>query len=165
MVNYMILEALEEEFEKNLQQYIKDHPLEFVLLKMGLQGIDVSFYKNEEELDKATEKYKGLYGINLLIKKIPSETHRFNEDNEGLYFIDKYIKFCPNDKQNKTELISDGIKTSIDNDGKDIYKEIAYCPDCNCTVFRRPSKEKIKSLENKEKVHFGPMPLNLETLL
>ncbi len=86
-----------------------------------------------------------MIGPTFLWKQIPSKTHRFNENNKTLEFLDDYVKICPNDRE--TELLRDGCVSIIWNESKTIYREKAYCPDCGYQVYRRPSNETIRKVE------------------
>ena len=151
MVHAPTLEAMQKELRDNLQQYVKEHSGEFVLLEGGPLGIITTFYKTKGELEKATEKYKGLFGLTFLSRQIPVKTHRFNKNNKTLEFLDDYLEVCPNDEE--TKLLSVGVTTTFEN-GKRKYREIAYCPDCGCQVSRKPSQETIRKVEENMKKPF-----------
>jgi len=154
MVHLSTLEAMREKFRDNLQQYVKEHPGEFVLFEGDASEINATFYKTRKELEQATAKYKGLFGPTFLIEQIPFKTHRFNKNNKTLEFLDYHVEVCPND--NETRLLGmAGVMTHFEN-GKPKYHELAYCPDCGYRVFRRPSEETIKRVEeHMEKTRFA----------
>ena len=144
MIHWPTIEAMQEKFNENLEQYIKEHPNEFVLFEEGPKNFKTTFYKTREEVDQAINKDKGHFSrSNYLVKDIPSKTHRFNKGNKIKESLDEFVKFCANDLE--TILLSQGI--DIDwNGGNPIYSEKAICPDCGYIVIRRPTDENISKL-------------------
>lgn len=145
MVYLPLLEEMRELYRNNLQTYVREHPGEFLLLESGRDGIEVSFYKTQNDFDKATKKYEGSIGSTFFAEQIPVKTHRFKKGKETLQFIDDYITCCPND--GLTELVVEGgvVKNSCGE--AYTYQEIANCPDCGYQVFRKPSDETIRKFE------------------
>lgn len=138
------IEAMEEEYSRNLEHYIKEHPNEFVLFEGEPRDISTTFYRTRDEVEQLIEKDKGHFsGLSYLVKNIPSKTHRFKRSNKRKESIDKFVEFCANDGE--TVLLSHGI--DIDwNGGNPVYREKAVCPDCGYTVTRRPTEENISKL-------------------
>jgi hypothetical protein len=70
MVHLDTHQEMEKKYRNNLEQYIREHPGEFVLFEKDGK-IEETFYKTEKELDKAIEKYKGLFGPTFFSAQIP----------------------------------------------------------------------------------------------
>jgi hypothetical protein len=146
MVHWPTIEAMQEKFDQNLEQYIKEHPNEFVLFEGEPRNLKTTFYKTREEVDQVIKNKGPFHGSSYLVKEIPSKTHRFNRGNKTKESVDKFVKFCANDGE--TVLLSQGV--NIDwNDGNPIYSERAMCPDCGYTVTRRPTEESISRLSEQ----------------
>lgn len=149
MVHVPTLNIMRRRFDENLQQYVKEHPGEFVLIEGDAFDPKVTFYKTEEELSKSTEKYKGKFGPTFFSSYVPVKTHRFNEGNKTLeYRMEEHVELCPNDGETKL-VLSDFCKSSSKSDFR--YEETAICPDCGYRVFRKPSEKRIKRFEENLK--------------
>ena len=152
MVHLETYNKLKEHLHNNFLDYVKTHPGEYVLLQDTLKdGIKETFYASKAEFDKALAPYKGALGVTIVTEHIPVKTHRFNKDNKTLEIrVDEHVTLCPND--NETKLVgSNPIMSQRRDDGSTEYSQEAYCPDCGYKVFRRPSDETIKQVEENMK--------------
>ena len=142
-------ETLKKHFYAHLKEYIKTHPGKYLRLELDLDGVRELFFDNEEELKAGRDP--SLVGGTSFSEYIPVKTHRFNKDNKTLEIrVDEHVTLCPND--NETELIGmNPIMSKRRDNGSTEYSQQAYCPDCNYHVFRRPSDETIKEVEENMK--------------
>jgi hypothetical protein len=151
MVNLPALQAQRQHYDSNLQQYVKEHPGEWVLIEGGTSSeLKVSFFKTRAEYLRTVDKYKGMYGPTYHAEQIPVRTHRFNKDNRTLEFrTDEHVKVCPNDKL--TKLVTDGAILSVPDDkGSRKYVEWAICLDCGYKVERKPTAEVIGRVKKRQ---------------
>ncbi|MEK6952364.1 MAG: hypothetical protein AABX29_05085 [Nanoarchaeota archaeon] len=74
MVHLKTLDRMREYLSQNLEQYVREHPGEFILIEgCPFNPLTITFYKTQEELNAATRKYEGLYGPTFLVKQIPTK--------------------------------------------------------------------------------------------
>jgi hypothetical protein len=143
MVHWPTIEAMEEEYTKNLEHYIKEHPKEFVLFEGEPKDLKATFYKTREEVDEVVRKKGPFSESSYLVKDIPAKSHRFNRSNKMKESVDTFVEVCGNDGE--TALLPQGI--TIDwNNGNPVFTEKAICPDCGYVVIRKPTEENIKRL-------------------
>jgi len=147
MVHLPTLNILTDHMRDNLPNYYKNNPGKYVLLTLDDHYNVVERFFDTEEARKKVIPDTPCYCVK---ENIPKESHRFNEGNKNLEFrLKEHVTVCPND--GKTELKPAGLMG-----GTDGYKERAECPDCGCTVWRKPSDELIKAAKKSaEKLVFG----------
>lgn len=141
------LDKLRNHYGDNEKRYWKEHPKEYVLLKLGDSTV-IEFFSDKEP------NQNELIGSTSFYRKIPpANTHRFNKRNKSLHVAEDYVEYCPNDE--KTKLPNGQITGHSDNR----YTEFIQCDDCECRVIRKPSDKRIKEFkENLEKIVFkGPV--------
>lgn len=68
MVCVATMQAQREHFDKNLGKYKKEHPGEWIIIDSNIRA---TFYKTEEDYNKALEPYRNSFGPGILHDRIP----------------------------------------------------------------------------------------------
>lgn len=90
MVHLETLERMRKHFGENLEEYVRNHSGQFVLIEgCSLNQLTVTFYRTQEELRVATKKYEGLYGPTFLVEQIPTQIKTKTREEE---FLERLIE-------------------------------------------------------------------------
>lgn len=97
MVCLPLLQEMREFYKKSLEEYVKNHPGEWVIIQSGRRGLEAIFYKKRKEFDEEISKYKGRIGATFLTQRIPNLPYDVCEEDQILKFVGeskkkKYVK-------------------------------------------------------------------------
>ena len=81
-----------------------------------------------------------------------------------IYFYNRYVETCPFDSETILPEGTISVEWSK-KEGRYKYLEHTRCPVCYTPVFRRPSPERIKQVEEDMKRKLGTTPTSLESVL
>lgn len=73
MVCIAIMEEQREHLRKNLAKYKREHPGEWLFLN---ESLEETFYKTEEEFNKAMKPYENSFGATIFTTRIPFDNKR-----------------------------------------------------------------------------------------
>lgn len=93
MVHLLTLNYMRNYYIQNRENFVNDHPGEWMLIEGPKHDLSVSYYPDRIELEKAIEKYKGRVGDTFFTQRIPTpkelEGIIYGEENWIKLFLER----------------------------------------------------------------------------